>query len=127
LYLHEGEEAPIPQDAESYAHQMKVMAGIRKTFDWTACYSGIIAPSFSNNNFFLDRQGNFSVFHKKTGLIITGANSKNQPDLATFTDLVDDRFLYMPISSRLQMSEQQDRLGLSYNSFFSVLEAPHPS
>jgi len=127
LYLHEGEEAPIPQDAESYAHQMKVMAGIRKTFDWTACYSGIVAPSFSANNFFLDRQGNFSVFHKKTGLIITGANSKNQPELATFIDQVDDRFLYMPISSRLQMSDEQDRLALSYNSFFGVLEAPHPS
>ncbi len=126
LYFHEGNVSPIPQDLQHYAHAMKVSAGIRKTGQWVVSYSGLIAPAFSNNNYFLDRQGNFSVFNKKCGLIISGANSKHQPQLATFTDLVDNRSLYMPISSRLQMSDTLDRLGLSYNSFFATLQVPKP-
>ena len=39
-----------------------------------------------NNQFYLDRQGSISIFHQKLGLIITGANSKRQPALATFSE-----------------------------------------
>ena len=33
----------------------------------------------------------------------------------------------MPLSSRLQMSDKQDRLSLSYNTFFSDMYVPTPS
>ena len=33
----------------------------------------------------------------------------------------------MPLSSRLQMAEQQDRLSLAFNTFFSDLYVPAPS
>jgi hypothetical protein len=126
LYYHEGDSAPIPQDAKNYAHAMKIPAGIRKTGDWTFTYSGILAPPVSLNNFFLDRQSNFSVFNTKTGLIISGANSKRQPELATFTESIGKDSIHMPVSSRLQMSDTLDQLALAYNVFFAMLEVPKP-
>ena len=127
IYYHEGKTAPIPQDQPNYSHAMKVPAGIRKTGPWVVSLSGIIAPAVSLNGFFLDRQGNLSVFNKKTGLIISGANSKRQPELATFTEVIGKDSIHMPVSSRLQMNEQVDRLALAYNVFFAVLDAPKPS
>ena len=64
---------------------MSITAGIRKTGPLTTCLSGLIATQAVNSRFYLDRQGNVSVLHEKTGLIITGANSKRQPELATFS------------------------------------------
>jgi len=106
---------------------MQVPAGIRKTGNWVVSYSGLIAPPVSLNNFFLDRQGNFSIFNKKSGLIISGANSKRQPELATFTEAIGNDSIHTPVSSRLQMGEKIDRLALAYNVFFAVLEIPRPS
>jgi hypothetical protein len=63
-----------------------------------------------------------SVFHQELGLIVTGANSKNQPDLATFTEKIGGHVVHTPTSSRLKMSDAQDQLALAYNSFFVVLE-----
>ncbi len=126
LYYHEGPTEPIPQDQPSYAHQMKVPAGIRKTGPWVVCLSGLIDPPI-DSQFTLDRQGHLSIFHEKLGLIITGANSKGQPELATFVEKSKGRQVHMPLSSRLRMSDQRDRLGLAFNTFFAELEAPTPS
>lgn len=127
LYYHDGNSAPIPQDKLNYHHAMKIPAGIRKTGSWVTTYSGIIAPGVSMNNFFLDRQGNFSVYHKKTGLIISGANSKRQPELATFTEVIGNDSIHMPVSSYFKMSETTDKLALAYNVFFATLNVPLPS
>ncbi|MEO6960486.1 MAG: hypothetical protein ABIY90_00875 [Puia sp.] len=126
MYYHEGPVGRIPQDKAQYAHQMKVEAGIRKTGPWVVTYSGIIAPPVSLNNFFLDRQGNFSVFNKKTGLIITGANSKRQPELATFTETIGKDSIHMPVESRLEMNDKTDKLSLAYNVFFASVVVPKP-
>ena len=127
LYFHEGKAAPIPQDQPEYNHAMRVPAGIRKTGPWVVSLSGLIAPPVSLNNFFLDRQGNLSVFNTKPGLIISGANSKRQPELATFTEAIGRDSIHMPVSSRLEMSQKLDRLALAYNTFFALLEVPKPS
>lgn len=127
LYYHEGNTAPIPQDKLNYHHAMKIPAGIRKTGPWVVTYSGIIAPGVSLNNFFLDRQGNFSVFHEKAGLIISGANSKRQPELATITEVIGKDSIHMPVSSYFKMSEKEDKLALAYNVFFATIEVPKPS
>ena len=71
---------------ERFVHRMGVPAGIRKTGPWVVCLSGIVATPAINNRFYLDRQGNLSIFHEKLGMIITGANSKRQPELATFSE-----------------------------------------
>jgi hypothetical protein len=121
LYFHDGPTAPIPQDQPRYSHQMSVPAGIRKSGPWVTCLSGLIATP-TTSRWYLDRQGHLSIFHEKLGLIVTGANSKNQPELATFTEKIGGQVVYTPTSSRLVMSDDSDQLGLAYNSFFAVLQ-----
>lgn len=127
LYYHAGPIAAIPHDQPRYSHRMSIPAGIRKTGPWTVCLSGLIDTQTVNNRFYLDRQGNLSIFHKKTGLIITGANSKRQPELATFYEKLPAQLVHMPLSSRLQMDDTQDRLSLAFNTFFSDLCVPAPT
>src|SRR5262249_14382901 len=112
---------------------MKVNAGIRKTGPWTVCMSGLIDVPI-DSQFTLDRQGNLSIFHEKIGLILTGANSKNQPELATFVAKTPapnredkGRVRTSPVNSRLRMSDDRDRLGLGYGAFFAEAEIPKPS
>jgi hypothetical protein len=127
LYYHEGPKAPIPQDQPRYSHEMAVPAGIRKTGPWAVCLSALFNTQAVDNQFYLDRQAHVSVFHQKTGLIISGANSKRQPELATFFEKLDGQIFHMPISTRLQMNDKEDRLSLAYNTFFSDLYVPAPS
>ena len=127
LYFHEGAQTPAPQQLPHYAHQMTIPAGVRKTGAWQVCYSGIMNSQAINSQFYLDRQGHLSIFHQRLGLIITGANSKRQPELATFSETLLGQTVHMPISSRLQMSDARDRLSLAYNTFFSDLYVPTPS
>jgi hypothetical protein len=127
LYFHEGTMTPAPQQLPRYAHQMSIPAGVRKTGAWQVAYSGLMNSQAINSQFYLDRQGHLSIFHERLGLIITGANSKRQPELATFSEKLLGQTVHMPISSRLQMSEAQDRLSLAYNTFFSDLYVPMPS
>jgi len=127
LYYHEGPAQPIPQDQPRYSYQMSIPAGIRKTGPWQICLAGIINTQAVNNQYYLDRQSSLSVFHQKLGLIITGANSKHQPELATFSEKLQGQVYHMPLSSRLQMSDERDRLSLAYNTFFTDLYVPAPS
>ena len=122
LYFHAGESAPIPQDQERYVYRMSIPAGIRKSGAWVVSLSGIVETQAVNNQYYLDRQANLSVFHSKLGLIVSGANSKLQPELATFREKLGDAVYSMPLSSRLEMTDAQDRLSLAYNTFFSTLQ-----
>ena len=127
LYYHEGRAESAPQDLPRYSHQMTIPAGVRKTGPWQVCMSGIMNTQAINSQFYLDRQGHVSVVHQKSGLIITGANSKQQPELATFSEKLLGQTVHMPISARLQMSDERDRLSLAYNTFFSDLYVPPPT
>jgi hypothetical protein len=121
LYFHEGQSVQAPQEMERYVHEMSVPAGIRKNGPWQIALSGIMSTQAINSQFYLDRQGHLSIFHQKLGLIITGANSKRQPELATFSEKILGQVIHMPISTRLQMNDEQDRLSLAFNTFFSEL------
>src|SRR5262249_34778795 len=127
LYYHDGPSAQIPQDQEKYVYEMQVPAGIRKTGPWVVCLSGIIATQAPTNQYYLDRQSSLSVFHSTLGLIVTGANSKRQPELATFHEKIDNQIFSLPQSSRLQMDAAGDHLALAYNTFFSNLTIEPPS
>ncbi|MDX2032190.1 MAG: hypothetical protein SF339_16065 [Blastocatellia bacterium] len=126
LYYHEGPASPIPQDRPQYSRQMNIPAGIRKTAPWVVALSGIIDTQAINSQFYLDRQAHLAIFHEKLGQIISGANSKRQPELATFSEKLLGQVVHMPLSSRLQMSDRQDRLSLAFNTFFSDLYIPRP-
>jgi hypothetical protein len=126
LYYHDGPKEKAPQETPKFAYQMKMNAGIRKSGPWTVCLSGLIDTPI-DSQFTLDRQGHMSVYHDKFGLIITGANSRNQPELATFLEKSKDKVTTIPLSSRLRMSDERDRLGLGYTTFFAEAEVPPPS
>ena len=127
LYYHDGATQPIPQDRPHYAYRMQIPAGIRKTGPWMVCLSGIVDTPAVNNQYYLDRQSSLSVFHQKLGLIVSGANSKHQPELATFSEKFGGETYHTAVSSRLQMSDKQDRLSVAYNTFFSDLYVPAPA
>jgi hypothetical protein len=126
LYYHEGPSAKIPQERPAYLRALKLAAGIRKTGPWTACLSGLIEPPVANQ-FMLDRQGHLSIFHERCGLIITGGNSKHQPELATFLEKTAAGTRWIPVSSRLRTGAEHDRLALTYGTFFCELDVPAPS
>jgi hypothetical protein len=127
LYYHAGPTAPIPQDSKNFSRRLRVPAGIHKTGPWEVGLSGIIEPPAVRNQFFIDRQSSLSVFNQKLGLIISGANSKRQPELATFTERFGGNTYTMPVSSRLQMGKEVDRLSLAFNTFFVDLYVPTPT
>jgi len=121
LYYHAGLKELIPQNLSDYARQLTVPASIRKSHSWVVCLSGLIGTQAVTSQFYHDRQGHLSIFHERLGLIITGANSKCQPELATFSEKLVGRVFYMPLSSRLSLADVQDRLSLAYNTFFADL------
>lgn len=125
LYYHEGPTSPIPVDLSRAAHQLPVAAGIRRTAPWTVCLSGLHEPP-TDSQFTLDRQGALSIYHDRLGMIVTGAGSKRQPELATIMEKVDGEVITVPRSSSLRMSEDLDRLGTAYNRFFVDLQVPRP-
>jgi len=125
LYYHEGPTAPIPQELSRAAHQMPVPAGIRRTEPWTVALSGLFDPP-TTSQFTLDRQGNLSIYHDRLKMIITGAGSKYQPELATIMEKADGVTTTVPQSSRLRMSDELDRLGMAYLRFFVDLQVPRP-
>jgi hypothetical protein len=127
LYYHEGPSEPAPQSLLAYHFRMGIPAGIRKTGPWQVALSGIMSTQAIHSQYYLDRQGNVSVFHEKAGLIVTGAGSKRQPELATLSQTIMGQTVFMPISTRLQMGEREDRLSLAYNTFYADLYVPAPS
>ena len=126
-YFHEGPLSPIPQDLPQFADRMQEPSGIRKRRPSTVALSALTSTQPTPNQFYLDRQAHLSIFHEKLGLIVSGANSKRQPDLATFSEIVNGRLYHLPISSVLRMEHSLDRLSLAYNTFFADLEVSEPS
>jgi hypothetical protein len=112
---------------QRFSHRLSIPVGLRKTGPWVVCLSGIVDTPAPLNRFYLDRQGHLSIFHEKLGLIITGANSKRQPELATFSERFPDFTTNIPLSTRLQMGDAQDRLSLGYTTFWADLLVPEPS
>ncbi len=127
LYYHEGPTEPIPQDLPNYQYRMHEPAGIRKTGPWIVCLSGLTSTRAVTNQFFLDRQSLLSIFHRRLGLVVTGANSKRQPELATLWEKIDGEMFHLPQAGKLRMGDEKDQLGVAYNSFFSVVEIDQPS
>ena len=126
LYYHEGPVSQPPIRQERFSHRMRIPVGIRKTGPWVVCLSGIVDTHSPNNRFYLERQGHMSIFHEKLGMIITGANSKRQPEIATFSEVFGDYEAHTPLSTRLQMNDARDRLSLGFNTFWTDLLVPAP-
>ncbi|MCC7497778.1 MAG: hypothetical protein IT160_09385 [Bryobacterales bacterium] len=126
LYYHSGPEAPIPQDLPAYHRHLEGPAGIRKSGPWVAALSGLIVTRPVANQWVLDRQSSFALFRQDAGLVVSGGNSKAQPELATFTETINGATYFLPLDSHLAMTAGADRLWVAFNSFFAELEIPRP-
>ncbi len=127
LYYHDGPAEPIPQDQPNYVRVLNAGAAMRKTGPWVVGLSGIVETPAPTNQYYVDRQSNLSVFHSRLGRIISGANSKRQPELATFREKIGAETYHLPQSSRLQMDGARDRLSVAFNTFFSDLYVDRPT
>lgn len=127
LYYRDGPTTPPPQAETNYARRLTIPAGIRKTGPWVVNLSALRDTPLPLSQWFLDRQAHVSVWHEKTGLILTAANSKNQPELATFEETIQGKIYNRPIDARLVMDGARDRLSLAYQRFFGDLFISPPS
>jgi len=95
-YWFDGDEAPIPQDNDSYEMTMGEEARVVRDGKWFSCISAIVTEP-TDDRWGMDRQSFVSLYHDACGLIVGGGNSKNQPEWSNF--VVAD--MYLPTSARL--------------------------
>lgn len=126
LYYHDGAVALCPPSTPAYTHRIGKATGIRKSGPWVVVLCGLIDTPLPLSQWFLERQSHVSLFHEKTGLIISGANSKNQPELATLRERTAGAVYNLPIGSRLVMGTSEDRLAVAHHRFTCDIVATHP-
>ncbi len=98
-YWFDGDEAPIPQDRDSYEMTMGDEAGVTRSGKWFHCISAIVAEP-TDNRWGMDRQSFVSLYHDDCGLIVGGGNSKDQPEWSNF--VAGD--VHLPTSARLTLT-----------------------
>lgn len=127
LYYHAGPVTKCPQDLNEYVHRLQAPGGVRKRGPWMTALCGIVDTPLPRSQWFLDRQANVSLFHENAGLILCGANSKHQPELATFSEKIDGEWDAKPKGGRLTQSATGDTLAVAHNSFSAEIFVPPSS
>lgn len=127
LYYHEGPAAVPPPQQQAYAHRLTAEAGVRKRGPWVTGLCGIMDTPLPRSQWFLERQANLSLFHERVGLIVSGANSKHQPELSTFSEKIENEWMIAPKGSRFAQFDDGDVLALAYNTFSAEILCPPPS
>lgn len=124
LYYHEGAVEKCAPELARYSHRLQGPAGIRKQDAWVVGLCGIIDTELPLSQWFLDRQANVSLFHERAGLIISGANSKHQPELATLSEKLQGITDTKPLGSRLTQKESGDFLAVAHHTFTCEILSP---
>ena len=125
LYYHAGPVAPPAPALPAYVHRLQsAQGGVRKRGPWVSALAGLIDTPLPHSQWFLDCQANLALFNTSSGPIINGAHSKHQPELATFSEKIDNEWISKPKGSRLTQSEKADTLALAYNSFSTEIILP---
>ncbi|TNJ64605.1 hypothetical protein FE784_19330 [Paenibacillus hemerocallicola] len=78
----ETEESSTLFDQPVFAEELARSVAVKQD-DWYVCLSAFAAPRV-DSRWGQDRQSFIGVWHKDSGLIIGGGNSKNQPEWSTF-------------------------------------------
>jgi len=122
VHYHDGPEAAIPQDNMQYHIHDKGHAIIRRDKAWLYCLSGIVTTP-TENRWGQDRQDFVSVWNERTGLIVGGGNSKNQPEWSTFVVGEGDSAVYLPSTASLSPGDGSDVVSLVYDQQQCTVEA----
>ena len=96
----------------SYRRELAGIAVCRRQDPWFACLGNYTAPSV-DNRWGTDRQSFVSLWHRRSGLIIGGGNSRNQPEAGNLCWDRDDRTLYVPDAIEAVPGDDSDAVILS--------------
>jgi hypothetical protein len=113
VHLCSGPEAPIAHDEPSYRIHDPGHALIRRGEGWFTCLSGVVTPRVESR-WGQDRGNQVSIWHEKSGLIVGGGNSKDQPEWCTFAVGAGPKPAYLPTAATLHPSVEEDAVALSY-------------
>jgi len=124
LYYREGPVEKCAAELPRYSHRLQGPAGIRKNGAWVVGMCGLVDTPLPLSQWFLDRQANVSLFHERVGLIVTGANSKGQPELATLSEKKNGVTYTKSMGSRLTLKESGDCLAVAHHTFTCEILVP---
>ena len=123
LFWESGPEVDLPVEKGDFAYRLKDAAGVRRSGPWLAGYSSIGRPSWPENQFYLDRQVHFSLWHDSAGLVLIGPNSKGHQRGGTFymNRNLDQAVGYLKSGLLRQDAKAGDLLTGTYDGFSSEL------
>ncbi|HUU29098.1 MAG TPA: hypothetical protein VM123_14925 [archaeon] len=117
-YHLDGPEAPIPQESQTYRHSLDRPAVVKKEGPWVYSMSALVSPQRPLSQFYLDRIVPISLWHERSRQIIAGGNSKNQPELATFSvKRADGSVSYLPLDAFIAGSEASDTMCVAHEGY----------
>lgn len=124
-HMHEGDEAPINLDEDSFEKTYHDWAIVKRDGPWFGCLSAFVCPPTASR-WGQDRQQFLSLWHEDAGLLIGGGNSRNQPEWSTF--VTSGR--YIPDAGEidggavaLNYGDSRCRIGLQFEGDAAVVEA----
>jgi hypothetical protein len=125
-YFHDGIDEPLPLEKTSYVVRSENKALVRRKEPWFYCLSAFTAPP-SKNRWSLDRQNFVSVWNEQVGLIISGGNSKAQPEWSNFVFSRGGRLVYIPSNGVVREKNPRDAVTLNYEDKKASIEISEKS
>lgn len=128
LYWHQGEASTPPFLRTNHEAEMTLPAGIFRSKKWCIGLSAMYAsqredPAYRNMSFALDRQKLFCVRHDDAGIIVCGANAKDNPKHSTFsTCSLRQIFDYYPSGGTIGRENGSFFSRATYKSFHGSAE-----
>jgi hypothetical protein len=125
-YYHDGVDEPIPQEKGSYWVSSENKTLVRRKSPWFYCLSGFTAVP-TKNRWGLDRQNFVSVWNEQVGLIVSGGNSKAQPEWSNFVFSRGGHPAYIPSNGVVREKNPRDAVTLSYEDKKASIEVSEKS
>jgi len=125
-YYHDGVDEPISQEKNSYFTGSENKALVRRKSPWFYCLSAFTAVP-NKNRWGLDRQNFVSVWNEQVGLIISGGNSKSQPEWSNFVFVRGGHPAYIPSNAVVREKNPRDAVTLSYEGKKASIEVSEKS
>jgi len=114
-YWHDGPMAEsIPPLQERYQAALSDPAVVEKAGPWVLTLCGIPTPHREGNRFYLDRQGLLGLWREGIGEVLDQSGSRDQPELATLTVMVDGRTVVIPSQSDISRQNGTWRMRMRF-------------
>lgn len=131
LYWQPGDVAPPSFARTNNQATLALPAGIFKRGPWCVGLSCMRATTpedaaYATNDYALERQKLFSLWHERTGLLIDGSNAKRQPENSTFCSLAGQAPDYWPCGGEVSGTADAFTAKAAYKAFYGTAEVRTP-